>query len=54
MKYLILSLVALSVSSPAIAHVQAEPHVHGTDNALWAAMALIAAALTVGALRKRS
>ena len=54
MKHLLLSLLAVTVSTPAFAHVQDVPRAHGSEIGVWSAMALIAAAITVGALRKRN
>ncbi len=50
MKYLtpILALTA----SPALAHVQPGPHLHGNDVATWTVAALIAAGVALHAIRK--
>ena len=52
MKYLLLSLATLSVASPAFAHVQTVPHVHGNDYGLWAGVTCIGAAVIVGLLSR--
>ena len=51
MKYPVLSLILLSVATPALAHVEATPHVHGHDGAIWIAALIMAAAVAVGIYR---
>jgi hypothetical protein len=52
MKYLLVSLALIAVSSPAFAHVQAVSHVHGNDYGLRTGAFIICAALIIGFLRR--
>lgn len=54
MRYPALSLLLLPVSTPALAHLEASPHVHPHNNAMWAVALLISAAVVVKTFLKQN
>lgn len=48
MRYPVLSLLLLPVSTPALAHLETSPHVHTYDNAMWAVALMMAAVVVLG------
>ena len=52
MRYPVLSLLLLPVSTPALAHVEAAPHTHVHDSTTWA-VALVSVAFIAFALFRK-